>query len=129
VRAGALPLREPAVLHAGGRPPLALDFQQRPGFGGFEPFLRQCTVGAQLVQFGGEVSCRAVSSACCKCCSCRVDAAATEIASACSPSVMRVCAPSSAAALPVSSWRNRSHLHVDDDDRHRATEAGLRLNW
>ena len=21
------------------------------------------------------------------------------------------------------------HLHADDDDRHRATEAGLRLNW
>jgi len=35
--------------------PLALDFQQRPGFGGFEPFLSQCTVGTQLVQFRSEV--------------------------------------------------------------------------
>jgi hypothetical protein len=43
------------LLQAGGRLPLALDFQQRPGFGGFEPLLRQLGVGAQLVQFRSEV--------------------------------------------------------------------------
>ena len=43
------------LLQAGGRLPLAVDFQQRPGFGGFESLLRQRAVGTQLVQFRGEV--------------------------------------------------------------------------
>jgi hypothetical protein len=44
------------LLQAGGRLPLALDFQQRPGLGGFEPLLRPLAIGTQLVQFGGEVT-------------------------------------------------------------------------
>jgi len=43
------------LLQAGGRLPLALDFQQRPGFGGSQPFLRQRAVGTQLVQLRGEI--------------------------------------------------------------------------
>jgi hypothetical protein len=43
------------LLKARGRLPLAVDFKQRPGFGGFEPLLRQRAVGTQLVQFRSEV--------------------------------------------------------------------------